>query len=493
MKEPSFIHPPPVYIEIGRQFLRALREDEGLEIPLEREGDGQIRNSAREKIILSLRKFAGRKWWQPRARAYCAIGASGVLLRRLSLPASEKEQLQKLLPLQIESEFPLPPDELAWGFARLANNSAAGKQDVLVAAVKKAALEDYSALLTAGGLDPVFTVAALARSQLCQRPGDSYAVMEIDSRRAELAVMHEGIPTSLRILPLASNEAFANAVAKALGSDWNGRKIFVTGGNDEFAAAAAQLPGAINFVPVKTETGPGRSSAVLGLKRCVEQNGRALPLTLRATTKSATGKIDLSRPEIKFWLKRAIILLAVLLILPYAEAILLKPLLARRLARLRAEQPRLTTIDRELDFLESLKQTQPPYLDALYVFAKSAPPGARIELLTMNRRGEVTLRGSMQNGQLVTDFREKLIGSGFFSNVTVEEQSPSPDRQKVNIRLAAQWKPAPALAGLSIGPTPEEIEIAKTNKTAQAAGAFPPGMPPMMPPDAMPSPRVLRR
>ena len=31
--------------------------------------------------------------------------------------------------------------------------------------------------------------------------------------------------------------------------------------------------------------------------------------------------------------------------------------------------------------------------------------------------------------------------SGFFANVTVEEQTPTPDRQRVNVRISAQEKP----------------------------------------------------
>ena len=88
-----------------------------------------------------------------------------------------------------------------------------------------------------------------------------------------------------------------------------------------------------------------------------------------------------------------------------------------------------------------LKRTQPPYLDALYVISKAAAGGARFDAVSINRRGEFSFRGFMMNGQQVADFRTKLLDSGFFSTVVVEDQSPTPDRQKVNIRISAQWKP----------------------------------------------------
>jgi hypothetical protein len=128
-----------------------------------------------------------------------------------------------------------------------------------------------------------------------------------------------------------------------------------------------------------------------------------------------------------------------------------------------------------LGFLETLKSNQPPYLDALYLLGKAIPQGSRVESLSMNRRGEVALRGSMRNSSEVTDFRSKLIASGFFSSVTVEEQSPTPDRQKVNVRISATWKPGRERALLAIGPTAEEIEKSK-NKVRDTPGGMPPGM-----------------
>jgi hypothetical protein len=187
---------------------------------------------------------------------------------------------------------------------------------------------------------------------------------------------------------------------------------------------------------------------------------------------------------VKKWAAWATALLCALLVLPSAEALLMKPFLARKLARMNTEKVRLKTIDRELEFLQLLKQSQPPYLDAMFIFSKSAPQGAKIDSLTMNRRGDVSLRGSMRSSDQITDFRTKLVGSGFFSTVVVEEQSLSPDRQKVNIRISTQWKPLEARAGLTNGPTVMEIEKARGGNDVRTIGALPPGL---MPSGAMPS------
>ena len=79
----------------------------------------------------------------------------------------------------------------------------------------------------------------------------------------------------------------------------------------------------------------------------------------------------------------------------------------------------------------------------------------------MNRRGDLSLRGSMRDSQQVLDFRSKLIDSGFFATVTVEEQSPSPDGQSVTVRISAQWKPTGERKPLPIEPARQEPEKSK--------------------------------
>jgi hypothetical protein len=118
-----------------------------------------------------------------------------------------------------------------------------------------------------------------------------------------------------------------------------------------------------------------------------------------------------------------------------------KPFLESKLAGLKAGRERLPAIDRELNFLQDLKQSQPPYLDVLTVIAAAAPSGTSLESFSMGRKGDVSLRGKLSNAQQVMQFRAQLVDSGFFAEVTVEEQSPSPDR-KVTVRLTARLKPA---------------------------------------------------
>lgn len=496
MKELSFMNQSPVYIEISQNWLKALRDNDGIDVPLERAANGQLTAACKEKLVASLQTFLQRKSWQPRARAVCAIGSSGVSLRRVSLPTVAREEFPKLLRMQIETEFPLSPDELAWGYRTLGQspaNGTVGKQELLVGAVKKDRVEEWTSLLLAAGLNPAFTPAAMARGYLCAQPLGSCAVLDVGQTQSELVLFENGVPAALRVFSWGTESngrtaAQLEALAKAIGNQAAGYKIYVTSSSGvptDFMADLRSKAGS-GCERLETPTSAGHSAAVLGLKKA--EQGIAPPLLLFqvAAKPASIGNFRFSQPVPKKWAIRAAALLCALLVLPYAEALLLKGHLAKKLNEIKAEQGRLSAIDHDLDFLRSLKQNSPPYLDALYLFAKYAPQGARLDSTSMNRRGEISLRGSMHDGQQVTDFRAKLIDSGFFDRVTVEEQMPTPDRQKVNVRITAQWKPLEKRMGLAIGPTKEEIEKAKTNATAKAGspgrGGMPPGFPPGMPP-----------
>ena len=552
MRESHFMDSPHVYIEIRQSSLKALRGEAGLELPLERTPSGGLTKACREKLTISLHGFLRKDVWQPRFRAYCAIGARGVSLRRLTLPATTKEDLKRLLALQIESEFPLPPDALAWGYRQIGSpsitigrskDSSGAKQELLVVAVKKEVVEEYAEILSECGVVPVFTVAALARRHAWQHPPQTCALLDVGRNYAELVSFENGVPLAVRVLPWggesitgaitdklgvsrdeaeelktglaqghsgdaergvkiqAAIDASLDSLAGAINGHWTGQKVYLSGRSAQLKDFAPRLAGRLgngaqcellDFAP-----GEGRSAAVLGLRTMTAPgNGSAL-VTLQS--KPTNGSAALARPAPWKWAALALGLAIFTLALPYLEAPWLKWRLSRRLKAIQADRGRLVTIDRELDFVRHLKQNQPPYLDALFLLAKAAPPGSKLDSLSMNRRGDLALRGSMKDGQQVVGFRSKLIDSGFFASVAVEEQTPTPDRQKVTVRITAQWKAANDRQSLSIGPTAEEIEKAKNRPKDAPPGAFPPmdmGPPggiPMMPAmpggGAMPGPR----
>ena len=352
----------------------------------------------------------------------------------LILPASSDGELQRVLRLQIESEFPLSPDELAWGSKLIGPpqspaNGGPARQELLVVAVKKEVLEEYAGVITVCGLRPFFTLAALARAELFTPPNGLSAVLDIGRTHSELMFFDNGVPTSIRVLAWggesvtrsiqeklaishdeaeklkimmdqrdavfgpqgqllqkATESALATLI-EAIKPVTLGKQIYLTGKSARNPRLAPLLAGILgNAVSSKSldialEVGP--SAAIAGMIKSAGRNGVPLPLVLELAGSHAGASAV--RPIVWKWAAAAVLLALCAILFPYAEAIVLKPFLERKLAALEVDRGRLATIDQELDFLKFLKHDQPPYLDTIYLLAKSAPQGTHLDGLSMGR------------------------------------------------------------------------------------------------------------
>ena len=186
----DILNPPTLFIEISRASWKVLNGGDYMEFPVEK-----LDQTA---LIAALRAFVNKKGWALRRRALVAIGARGVSLRRMNLPPSPKDELRRLLRMQIEAEFPLSPEELAWGWQLLGQD--AGRQQVLVGAVKKDALKSATQILEACGITPSFTLAALARMALCPKLLPNCAVLQVGAVESELLTLEGGAPGSIRLI-----------------------------------------------------------------------------------------------------------------------------------------------------------------------------------------------------------------------------------------------------------------------------------------------------
>jgi hypothetical protein len=410
-----------VFFEVSATFLKARFGADELEIPVQRDEGGQVTAACRAQIIAGISGFLSKHEVRLGTSALCAIDGHGVSLRRLSLPVAPKEEFQRLLRLQLEREFPIPPEQLAWGSRVLRQDVS--RQEVLIAAIRKELLQPLIDIFSACGINPDFAIAALGRVARLEPPPGSCAVLHLGRAQSELLIYEDGFPAAIRVLNWGRDN-----LSTATAAGINVPKIYLT--DAEFAALLPSLGG----IPCG----------------CLQPaaSAEAPPLILRS--KEAPGRITLVDVRSRKPMVLAAVLACAVLAFPFAQALVLRPFLSHHLASLKAGRARLDAIDREIDFLQYLKANQPPYLDTLFLMANSAPPGTSFDSISLGRRGELSLRGKLGNAQQVTEFRSKLIEAGWFSSVVVEEQTPSPDR-RVTVRMTAQMKAAD-----SRKPLPEE-------------------------------------
>lgn len=464
MSGPTAGHAMEDFVEITGRSLAVLREGRTRQLPLERDAGGALVPVCSTRVRAELAEIFGRAGWGARRPVWCAIGGRGVLLRRFQLPRVPAGELSRLVALQIESEFPLAPEELAWGFVVVGEGTGgaeAGRtQEVLVAAVRKSVIDAYAALFADTGRTPIFTLAGLARHALCLPGGGTYSLLHVEEDEAEWLAYRDGFPTRLRVVPLATTAegdrdpavgSPTDLVAQALTRNAVGQRLYVSGvasTNDRWRTSLGTALGAdLEWQAVDASRGNGVGLVLAGLRQAAARNGAGLLFLNAATEERATT----TRAGVPWrWVALAVVLLLGWLALPYVEAMLFRNRLARQLKELKANEPRLALIDRQLGFLRYLKNGQPPHLETLTVLAKVLPPGAKIDSLGLNRRGELSLRVTVRQPQEAADFRTKMVDSGYFASVVVEEQAPSADRQKVSVRLSAQLKPSGVREGVAL-------------------------------------------
>ncbi|MEM7262172.1 MAG: hypothetical protein AAF488_09295 [Planctomycetota bacterium] len=223
-------------VDIGPRSLKIHDGERGLEVDLERDASGRIADSSRERVREELREFLGGR----NTAARCAISARGVTLRSLELPPVGREESERILSLQVEREFPIPLDNLAWGYTVASSNGSAvngagssaavangtpmnGTHEsndarATLVALRRESLDDYRVLLDECGIDATFSLGALAVSSLVETDTERWCVLDIGRLHTELLRCLNGVPVSIRTLPWGGDRV-TEAVASALELD----------------------------------------------------------------------------------------------------------------------------------------------------------------------------------------------------------------------------------------------------------------------------------
>jgi hypothetical protein len=417
----------------------------------------------RAALVAALKELAPTSPWRPKTLLRCSLPAHGVTVRSLRVPATSGAEFQRLLQLQVETSFPVPPEDLAWGVVEPASPGGASDtrsggelRTVHVAAIRRGMVQPIASAVSEAGLIPTFTLSARVRHG-ADLVGFTGCRLDVGRRGTDMGRWEDGQLVRVRTLPAGIDNpaAAAEALAAAVKDLPAGMRISLAAELDPagLETLAGRIPGR-GRVEFRTMS-PG---SVDGAVPLAAWTGERLPLRIAVDSDAGPTSAETKHripAEARPWLVRAAVLAGAILLFPWVEALIQRPRLQRQLTGLGKDLGRLPEIDRRLDFLQHIADSQPPYFDATYVISKSAPQGTKLDGFTMNRRGEVSLNGHVQQPPQVGEFRDRLMESRFFSSVVVEEQSmPQPGGGRANFRISAQWKPAPDREALQLGPEP---------------------------------------
>ena len=188
-------------------------------IPLRRRADGRLEAASRQHLVAGLRELAPRAPWQARGKLWCALPARGVSLRRFSIPRTQPESLRRVLTLQVEARFPLPPDALAWGSVPAIGTTPGsndGLEEICVAAVRSDTIAELSEVFTEAGFDPQFTLASLIRQPGFPAQPARAVALHFGELGSEWTAWDGAFPTLTRSVP-CGEASVLGTLAKA----WN--------------------------------------------------------------------------------------------------------------------------------------------------------------------------------------------------------------------------------------------------------------------------------
>jgi len=515
-------------LDFGLSALQVLSDEQGAETAIERESNGRLTEASRAAVKETLRSFVKLHWWRPRP-ALCALPATGVSIRRVDLPPATAEATLRLLHLQLEQAFPVPPSELAWGYriygsrSRLQPDERQVNQEVAVVAVRRETLEDYAGLLAECGIRPTFTLGALAAANACPISGGAVAVLDVGRTHSEWLRLRDGRPEMVRTLAWGG-ETVTRSLVDALDVDRTecerlvkeaaGRtpdevdealeeamrpltrflteagppvedqagtgpidKLYVTGRSTVLPDLGRRLSVALGGADCQAippeEGGSGRSAVNLGLRRMAERTGAIEPIHFHDPR---TGRVRMDAGSWRRyapWIATAAGLLLAMIVVRYLPPIWKAGSLERDIETTRGQLAALPPIDKELSFLAHLEEQQPPVLDALSVFALAAPDEAVLQEFTLNARGSVSMKVLIHRNEH-NPLREMLTRSGWFSRIVLQNLTPAKGKFKkprMIIELTARLTPPPdGLDGAR-----KRLEAARSKPpTAAATGPKPP-------------------
>lgn len=164
-------------------------------VPLVLEGQGDLRERERT-FVQAIKDFLYQHGTQPQ-QVVLGLPRRLMILRFLDLPLVPREDLEQMLPYELERHLPFPVREAQFDFQILSKGEN-GRQKVLLVAIQREKLEQFMDLLELAGLRPdIVDVTCLATcNALIYRkkvlPEEVWALLDLCNHQLEVSILREG-------------------------------------------------------------------------------------------------------------------------------------------------------------------------------------------------------------------------------------------------------------------------------------------------------------
>jgi type IV pilus assembly protein PilM len=178
-----------------------------------------------------------------------AIGVSGnaVIVKKISLPQMSPEELSESIHWEAEQYIPFDIQDVALDYEVIEGGGSGGNMDVLLVAVKKDKISEYTSALTQAGRTPSIVDVDVFALQNCYEmnygvdPGRVVALLNIGASIMNVNVVKGGVSVFNRDIAAGGNQ-YTDAIQKDLNLSFDQAEALKKGEQVDGASAASLHP-----------------------------------------------------------------------------------------------------------------------------------------------------------------------------------------------------------------------------------------------------------
>ncbi len=167
--------------------------------------------------------------------AAAAVSGHSVIVKKISLPAMTRDELEESIRWEAEQYIPFDINEVNLDFQILDTGDVEGQMDVLLVAAKKDLIDDYVQVISEAGLSPaVIDVAAFAVENAYDanydtNPDEVVALVNVGAQVVNINILTQGIPAFTRDVSTGGN-VYTEEIQKTLSVSWEEAERLKIGG-----------------------------------------------------------------------------------------------------------------------------------------------------------------------------------------------------------------------------------------------------------------------
>ena len=222
----------------------------GLEqLPPEAIVDGAIMDSG-SVIDAIQRLFTGQKI--KTSDVATSVSGNSVIVKKISLPQMSPEELAESIHWEAEQYIPFDIADVAIDYEVVDSGGEGGNMDVLLVAVKKDKISDYTSAITQAGKSPQVVDVDVFALQNCYEvnygldPGQIVALLNVGASIMNINIIKGGSSIFNRDIALGGNQ-YTDAIQKELNLSFEQAEALKRGGHVE-GAAPENLPPILHAV-----------------------------------------------------------------------------------------------------------------------------------------------------------------------------------------------------------------------------------------------------